>query len=459
MMGPRSPLPSVGCDTSSPQSHQVARQGRGLICCIALSLLLWVVAGCGATLTESAPGTDEALGSVVTPEPQAPGLGGTEGQGMPVSLALKPKEIKLEPLPLRAGFPFTISIPIHNNEPAPAVGVPVMIYLSAKQEQIGFSAFFRVLAVTVPATQTMAVKVPVVQNMTGGEYRLWVQVNRLSMPVAQQAGVAALPEIDIEDNSALVDLVVAPFDAYVSDLCPGRTDVALEFAEMWLEPDLRRIHVRVHNLGNQAVYNLPVVVTGRQVAGMAYTPAIPPCGGTAEAAVELDRPLEAGEPVDVAVNPADWPDRLAEDGFDNNYVRSVTISAGSAADQGPFLLSEDGERAVMPGTASDGGTDYDFAVSPVDVEIVRSGVILIKVYNLGTRDVANVPIRIEGKAGRKVIDVIPLIEGDGLGVAAIQLGWLWSPKATLTLIINPEGAKGAYPETNRGNNTVTITLP
>jgi len=113
----------------------------------------------------------------------------------------------------------------------------------------------------------------------------------------------------------------------------------------------------------------------------------------------------------------------------------------------------------MPGTASDGGTDYDFVVSPVDVEIVRSGVILIKVYNLGTRDVANVPIRIEGKAGRKVIDVIPLIEGDGLGVAAIQLGWLWSPKATLTLIINPEGAKGAYPETNRGNNTVTITLP
>jgi len=111
----------------------------------------------------------------------------------------------------------------------------------------------------------------------------------------------------------------------------------------------------------------------------------------------------------------------------------------------------------MPG----GGavTDYDFAISPVDVEIVRPGIILVKVYNLGTRDAANVPIRIEGKAGRKVTDFIPAIEGNGLGVAAIQLGWVWSPKATLTLTINPEGAKGAYPETNRDNNTVTFTLP
>ncbi len=108
---------------------------------------------------------------------------------------------------------------------------------------------------------------------------------------------------------------------------------------------------------------------------------------------------------------------------------------------------------------NDGGTDYDFAISPVDVEIVRSGIVLIKVHNLGTRDVANVPIRIEGKAGRKVVDVIPLIEGNGLGVAAIQLGWLSSPKATLTLIVNPEGAKGAYPEANRDNNVVTFTLP
>ena len=447
------------CDTGEPQPRQAAGQVRGVACCMALLFLLWVVAGCGATPTESAPEADGVIESTVTPQPQAPGSGGAEGKSTPVSLALTQKEIKLEPLPLRAGFPFTITIPIHNNEPVPAVGVPVMIYLSAKQEQIGFSPFLQVLTVTVPATQTLAVKVPVVQNMAGGEYQLWVQVNRLSTPVAQQAGLAALPETDIDDNSALVDLVVAPFDAYVSDLCSGRTDVALEFAEMWLEPDLRRIHVRVHNLGNQAVYNLPVVISGEQAAGVAYTPAIPPCGGTAEVAVELDPPLEAGESVDVAVNPPDWPDKFAEDGYDNNYVRSVTVSAGSTPDEGPFLLSADGERAVMPGAPNDGGTDYDFAISPVDVEIVRSGVVLIKVHNLGTRDVANVPIRIEGKAGRKVVDVIPLIEGNGLGVAAIQLGWLSSPKATLILTVNPEGAKGAYPEANRANNVVTFSLP
>ena len=40
----------------------------------------------------------------------------------------------------------------------------------------------------------------------------------------------------------------------------------MEFAEVlaWSRGCAYRIHVRVHNLGNQAVYNLPVVVTGRQ---------------------------------------------------------------------------------------------------------------------------------------------------------------------------------------------------
>jgi len=396
----------------------------------------------------------------------------------PVSLALLAKRIKLEPLPLRAGAPFTITIPIHNNEPVPAVGVPVMVYLSAEQEQIGFSSFFRVLAVTVPATQTLEVKVPVVHNLAGGEYQLWVQVNLLSAPLAERAGTPTLPEDDLEDNAALLDVALAPFDAYASDLCPGRTDVAIEFAEIWLEPDLQHMHVRVRNLGNQAVYNLPVVVTGGplshapggqdlaskdgqeqaaqersvQVSGMTYTPAIPPCGGTTEAVVELDRPLKAGDSVDVAVNPLGWPDGLAEDSFDNNYVESVTLSP----DQSPLLLSE----GQLGAAGSSGAvTDYDFAISPVDVEIMSSGVVLVTVHNLGTRDVANVPVRIEAKSGRKVTDVIPLVEGNGLGIAAIQLGWVWSPKATLTLIVNPEGAKGGYPETNRDNNTVTFTLP
>jgi hypothetical protein len=448
-----------------PGSPSTRRRPKwtSVTCCVALLFLLWVLAGCGATSpAEPTSGTEGVLESAVTPaasdlrrmEPEAGtqagqsnGLG-AGGKGAAVSLTLTPKGIKLEPLPLRAGFPFTVTIPIHNNEPVPAVGVPVMIYLSAKQEQIGFSSFFQVMTVTVPArmSETLAVKVPVVRNLAGGEYQLWVQVNRLSKPVAQQMGTPTLPEINIDDNAALLDLVVEPFDAYVSDLCPGRIDVALESAEMWLEADLQSIHVRVHNVGNQAVYNLPVVVTGKLVAGVAYTPAIPPCGGTAEAVVKLDRPLEAGESVDVAVNPEEWPDRLAEDGFDNNYVRSVTMSPS----------------AVPPeagGITYGGSTDYDFAISSVDVEIVRSGIVLIKVYNLGTRDVAKVPVRIEGKAGRKVVDVIPLIEGRGLGVAAIQLGWLWSPKATLTLVVNPEGAKGAYPETNRDNNVVTFTLP
>ena len=437
----------------------------------ALLLLGWVLAGCSSALTPQPTPAD--LGQAGPAASGAALYGGAaeavaglgKGKDPAVSLTLTAKGVKLEPLPLRAGFPFTITIPIHNNDPVPVVDVPVMVYLSAVQEEIGFRPFFRVLTVTVPATQTLAVKVPVVQNLAGGEYQLWVQVNRLSAPLALQAGTPTLPEANIDDNAALLDVVIAPFDAYLSDLCPGRLDVALEVGDIWLEPDLQRIHVRVHNVGNQAVYNLPVVVVGgqgdheqaAQATGVAYTPAIPPCGGTALVVVALDRPLEPGESVDLAVNPGDWPDALAEDSFDNNTVRSLTVSPGSAdAGQAPSLVSEAGQAVATPAA---GVTDYDFAVSPADVEIVRSGIILVKVYNLGTRDVANLPIRIEGKAGRKVTDVIPLIEGNGLGVAAIQLGWLWSPKATLTLIVNPEGAKGGYPETSRDNNVVTFTLP
>jgi len=443
-----------------------ATRRSGPICSVLLLFLVWVLAGCAAAQTaEPASGVEGLLpsGSTVTPISQATGSDGAGAKPAPVSLTVMPKGIKHEPLPLRAGFPFTITVPIHNNQPVPALGVPVMVYLSANQEQIGFSSFFQVLTVTVAATDTLALKIPVVCNLAGGEYQLWVQVNRLSVPVAQQAGTPTLPEIDIGDNSALLDLTIAPFDAYVSDLCPGRIDVALESGEIWLEPDLQSIHVRVHNLGNQAVYNLPVVAIGKregqshdwrsQSDGVAYTPAIPPCGGTAEVVVELDRPLEAGECVDLAVNPEEWPRLpeaigLAEDSFDNNVVRSW--SAEAAAGQA-------GSGAGGPG----GGviTDYDFAISSADVEMVRPGVVLLKVHNLGTRDAADVSIRMEGKAGRKVVDVIPFVEGDGFGVAAIQLGWLWSPKATLTLIVNPEGAKGAYPEANRDNNVVTFTLP
>ena len=110
-------------------------------------------------------------------QPARPGAA-AQGRVEPVSLSLVAQGIKLEPLPLRAGFPFTITILIHNKQPVAAVGVPVMVYLSAMQEEVGFGSFFRVLTVTVPATGTLAVKVPVIRNLAGGEYRLWVQVNR-----------------------------------------------------------------------------------------------------------------------------------------------------------------------------------------------------------------------------------------------------------------------------------------
>ena len=85
--------------------------------------------------------------------------------------------------------------------------------------------------------------------------------------------------------------------------------------------------------------------------------------------------------------------------------------------------------------------------------------VLVTIQSLGTRDAAMVPIRVENEAGRKLTDAIPLVQGEGTGIAAIRVGYLWIPGGTLTFEVNPADAAGAFPETNRDNNTATFTLP
>jgi hypothetical protein len=357
-----------------------------------------------------------------------------------VDLTLIEDDVSVAPLPLRAGFPFTITAIIHNNASAPATDVPVMVYIAAEQEEINYTSFLRLLTVTLPASQSLPVEVSVDWNFAGGEHRLWVQANRL--PDAWQFRTPTWPEADTSDNVALLDLIVDPFDAYASDLCSGRVDVEIEPTDVLPEPDQQRVWVRLHNVGNQAVYNLPVVVIGDQVSGLAYTPAIPPCGGTAEVYVDLDRPLQQGESLTVMVNPRNWGGGLAEDNLDNNQV---TVAAGLA----PGV-------SMPPGSELE---DYDFGISTADIETPEPWIALVTVHNLGTRDAAMVPIRVENQAGRKFSDAIPLVQGNGRGIAAIRIGYLWTRGGTLTFTINPEDAEGAYPEINRDNNVATLSLP
>jgi hypothetical protein len=357
-----------------------------------------------------------------------------------VDLTLIEEDVSVAPLPLRAGFPFTITAIIHNNASAPATDVPVMVYIAAEQEEINYTSFLQLLTVTLPASQSLPVEVPVDWNFAGGEHRLWVQANRL--PDAWQFRTPTWPEADTSDNVALLDLIVDPFDAYASDLCSGRVDVEIEPTDVLPEPDQQRVWVRLHNVGNQAVYNLPVVVIGDQVSGLAYTPAIPPCGGTAEVYVDLDRPLQQGESLTVMVNPRNWGGGLAEDNLDNNQV---TVAAGLA----PGV-------SMPPGSELE---DYDFGISTADIETPEPWIALVTVHNLGTRDAAMVPIRVENQAGRKFSDAIPLVQGNGRGIAAIRIGYLWTRGGTLTFTINPEDAEGAYPEINRDNNVATLSLP
>jgi hypothetical protein len=190
------------------------------------------------------------------------------------------------------------------------------------------------------------------------------------------------------------------------------------------------------------VYNLPVVALSDQLMGIVYTPAIPPCGGTAKVYVEVDRPFEQGESITVQINPSEWEGGLVEDDFENNQV---AISAGLA----PGM--------VMP--AGSGLEDYDFQITTADIETPEPWIVMVAVRNLGTRDADMVPIHVENEAGRKITDAIPLVQGDGLGVAAIRVGYLWTSGGVLTFTVNPEDAEGAYPETNRENNIATFTLP
>ena len=357
-----------------------------------------------------------------------------------VSLTMAEEDVSLAPLPVQAGVPFTITAIIHNNGESPVTGVPLMVHISANQEEIGYTPFFQVLTVTLPYTQPVPVQIPVEWNLAGGEHQLMVQINRL--PQAWEAHIPVRAEKDISDNMVLLDLAVEPFDAYVSDLCPGRIDVGISVTDVFSDPDRRHILVRVHNLGNRAAYNLPVVVLGEQLSGIAYTPVIPPCGGTTQVEVELDRTFGPGESLSIQVNPDEWVGGLAEEDYENNVVELSAIPASGLA--------------VPPGTIL---ADYDFRITTADIETPELWFVEVSVHNLGTRDADMVPIRIENEAGRKITDAIPLVRGEGTGVAMIRVSYLWTHGGTLTLTVNPPDAAGAYPETNRANNVASFTLP
>jgi hypothetical protein len=404
-------------------------------------LLLLLLAACSRTEGGSSQVSAPPDGGTPYPQPMLTPLLEASTPAVPlVDLALPEGDVTVDPLPLRAGYPFTITAVIHNRATIPAVDVPMLVYVSPKQEEIGVMSFLQTLTVTVPASQSLTVKVPVNWNFSGGEHEFWVQVNRF--PKAWQARSPVLPEADTSDNIAVAEWMIDPFDAYTSDLCPGRVDLGISPADVLPEPDGQIVTVRVRNLGNRAAYRLPVIVLGDRLTGIAYTPAIAPCGGTALVSVRVDRAIRPGDSLAVEVNPKGWADGLAEDDFANNQA---AVTAGLPA-----------ELAAPPGGSVE---DYDFSIAADDIQTPQPWVVVVTVHNRGTRDAAMVPIRVESQAGRKVTDAIPLVEGNGIGVAAIRVGYLWTQGGTLTFMVNPKDAKGAYPEQNRDNNVATFTLP
>lgn len=433
---PQSASPSRP-DRATAESSAARRRILGLGLGLLLGWLsLFGLVACGRGTED--PAADSSPESASTPATATP-----RGAATPAipqfDLKLAAEDLVVEPLPLRAGFPFTVTAVIHNNTSRPAVNVPLLVHLSALREEIGYSPFVQVFTVTVPASQTLTVSVPVNWNLAGGEHRLWVQLN--SLPDGWQSQAPAQPEASLQDNTALLELMVDPFDGYTSELCPARVDAEIQPADVVPEPGKQRVFVRVHNEGNRALYNLPVVVVAGGLTGIAYTAAIPPCGGTTGVYVTVNGPFPEGAAVTVRVNPPEWEGPFAEDRYENNQV---AVAAGLQ----PGMV-------IPPGS---GLEDYDFGLDVGEIESPEPWLVVVTIHNLGTRDAANVPILIQNEAGRKLSDTIPLVRGEGLGVAAIRIGYLWTRGGKLTFTVNPEGAPGAYPEARRENNVVVFAL-
>ena len=163
--------------------------------------LVLLLAGCG----------ERQEGARETPTaPPGAGIGAPLPTFMPeselpeVDLSLPEDEVLVEPEPLRAGFPFTVTALIRNNMTVPAEDVPVMVLITAEQEEIGYTSYAELITVTVPASQSLQLDLPVDWNFAGGEHRLWLQVNRL--PDAWQDRAPTKAETNTRDNIALIDL-------------------------------------------------------------------------------------------------------------------------------------------------------------------------------------------------------------------------------------------------------------
>jgi hypothetical protein len=418
--------------------RQPAARSLAAIAALCLGLLLcWLVlAGCGSpgngTAERGLPGTAT---QAAEEDPTAPAT----AQPPAVDLAIPPGGLSVAPLPVRAGYPFSLTVVIQNQRDQPAVDVPLLVYIAPSDKEISYSPFVQVLSVTLEPSQTLPVQVPVAWNLAGGEHRLGAEVNRL--PLAWQDRYALQPEANLADNVAQLDLLVEPFSAYTSDLCPGRVDVEIGPEDILALPGEQRVWVLVHNAGNQAVYNLPIVIVGRDVTGIAYTPALPPCGGAASVEVPLSRPLSDGELLTVEVNPPGWTS-FEEDDHENNVLAASVSPAGEGS---------------QPARA--GLVEYDFRLDAAEIELPQPWLAVVRVHNQGSRDAADVPISVENQSGRKVTDAIPLVRGQGIGVAAIKIGYVWTRGGSLTFTINPPDGAGAYPEEDRDDNVAILETP
>jgi hypothetical protein len=108
--------------TVLPTDRFPSRTLRHYASLMLLSLLLLIGCGTndGASQEESEPGLSGTAEQILATQTTEPAV-------LPVDLTLNEEDLSLDPLPLRAGFPFTITAAIHNNADLLAADVPVCL--------------------------------------------------------------------------------------------------------------------------------------------------------------------------------------------------------------------------------------------------------------------------------------------------------------------------------------------
>ena len=312
----------------------------------ALTLLL---AGCDP----SGP-TDAAITLALSPTRTAPAAKPTATlptlqELEPASnLWIDPDSLRILPERPQVGDVLEFSFVVHNDGEGERRGVlawaaiartelPLTIFSNHTQADIAAdgSAEVRLTLGEITDEERMS---PFLRELRDGGYAVAVSVNRELRDVVENRFYWQAPEqaeTDPSDNVVETRLTVHPFESYTSEACPPATNLAISALDIALvRPDHSEgaspaadsdfLAVTIHNVGNPALYSVPVQLVGAGGQSFySYTLGLRPCGGTDRMFLPVNPAW--GEIFTLVLNPVDSGGAIPEEDYTDNEV-TVTLS-------------------------------------------------------------------------------------------------------------------------------------